>query len=615
MRKPGQLDDDERAIMAMVPQLSVQILSGSTNDDAVLDIVATRPVWFNAVDDRHRCGDALPLGSRMLSIVGAFDAMTSDTVYRRAISREAALAELYAGLGTQFDPKLVKDFVRLLEDQPEALSGRIARRWLRTLNDGQSHGGDIFAANGPGSMRPIGTTTPDRSPLKSSGMADCLLDHWLRHTREGVVFVDGGGIVKRYNERMERLCGVPAAATIDHLWTNKQFRLDDFRNLDDSSADIDGDLVRDTLHRGGVRTLNADLCVDQKCVPVEVTSSVVYDDSRRVGVMMVFKDRSEQQDMRETIETLNRRVTTDQLTGVANRAHFDTKLSELVTRKTKQKNPQPFTLIICDIDHFKRVNDVHGHPAGDEALVSFAGILQSHCRENDLVARYGGEEFLFLSDECDIATATRRAEQIRGHLERTPLPSLKNSPVTASFGVTQVQSGDTAESVLARADRALLKAKENGRNRVVQIGNGGVCNDVQRDSGSNWLAWLGYRPNKDTSVNIVTTVPIDLAIEKLRGFIADHSAEVLSVAENELAIRVHTRVRDAGRRTEDHRIALRVDLTLSELRPDGKSALRRTNAHVTVVPTRNRDRRGGTGKAAVDQVISSLRSYLMGELQ
>ena len=280
-----------------------------------------------------------------------------------------------------------------------------------------------------------------------------------------------------------------------------------------------------------------------------------------------------------------------------------------------------FSLIICDIDHFKRVNDVHGHPAGDEALINFASILSEHSREGDLVARYGGEEFLLLAANCDNATAANRAEVIRMALERTPLKGLGGEGVTSSFGVTEFQAGDTAETVLARADRALLKAKDNGRNRVIQLGSGKHVDFSDKSTSKRgWLSWLGGQESiRQDDVDILTPVPIDLAIEKLRGFIADHGAEIVQVTESQLSLKVNGSCTTGGRRRVDHRIALNVLLTLSESvtevdRDQSAHIPSQTKVHVHVTPVRNRNRRSRELKTCIDQLVLSLRSYLMGKI-
>ena len=105
-------------------------------------------------------------------------------------------------------------------------------------------------------------------------------------------------------------------------------------------------------------------------------------------------------------------------------------------------------------------------------LITFAALLRRHCRSGDLVARYGGEEFVMLCADCDNATATRRAEELRVEVAEFPMAALEGKCISASFGVTEVQSGDTPETMLRRADRALYQAKSNGRNTVVQLGSG-----------------------------------------------------------------------------------------------------------------------------------------------
>ena len=157
-------------------------------------------------------------------------------------------------------------------------------------------------------------------------------------------------------------------------------------------------------------------------------------------------------------------------------------------------------------------------------LVSFAALLQRCCRCGDLVARYGGEEFVMVCGDCDNATAAARAERIRIELANTIQPALNNSRLTASFGVTELQPGDTPESMFRRADRAVYKAKAMGRNTVVQLGCG--MSGESPEPISNWWSnfWLPGRPELLMEKKLVTGVPIEVVIEKLRGFVVDHDA-------------------------------------------------------------------------------------------
>jgi diguanylate cyclase (GGDEF)-like protein len=135
-------------------------------------------------------------------------------------------------------------------------------------------------------------------------------------------------------------------------------------------------------------------------------------------------------------------ATKDPLTRVANRAEFNRVHAMFVAAHLERE--LPCSLIICDIDHFKQVNDNFGHPAGDEVLKSFARLLKSSCRPGDLAARYGGEEFVMLCADCNASTAARRAEEIRKLLTQIAHPALDSKRITASFGVTEIQRGKTA---------------------------------------------------------------------------------------------------------------------------------------------------------------------------
>jgi diguanylate cyclase (GGDEF)-like protein len=152
----------------------------------------------------------------------------------------------------------------------------------------------------------------------------------------------------------------------------------------------------------------------------------------------------------------------DVLTGLLNRRGFDERLEVELARATRSE--RPFALIICDVDHFKTVNDRLGHPAGDAVLLRIAGILGGVGRRGDAVARLGGEEFVFIVPDADADMAFELAERARVALERSFAD--EPIPLTASFGTVAFPlDGTTPESLLATADRALYAAKRGGRNR------------------------------------------------------------------------------------------------------------------------------------------------------
>ena len=123
-------------------------------------------------------------------------------------------------------------------------------------------------------------------------------------------------------------------------------------------------------------------------------------------------------------------------------------------------------LLVVDLDHFKRVNDTYGHPAGDAVLKALASILTQGVRESDIICRYGGEEFLILLPVTDAAAALALAERVRASVDAVP-DTPERPACTTSIGVACVQAGDTSfDALIGRADAALYRAKAGGRNRV-----------------------------------------------------------------------------------------------------------------------------------------------------
>ena len=168
----------------------------------------------------------------------------------------------------------------------------------------------------------------------------------------------------------------------------------------------------------------------------------------------------------ERTSELTRIATTDSLTGIANRRHFIERARHELDRATRYR--QPLAILLLDIDHFKQVNDSFGHPAGDKLLQVVAQACQSSARHVDLAGRLGGEEFALLMPETGAIAAHLAAERLRRAIAAiAPAQSGVLRQITASFGVATLAAGDTSlDTLLARADAALYRAKNGGRNRV-----------------------------------------------------------------------------------------------------------------------------------------------------
>jgi diguanylate cyclase (GGDEF)-like protein len=165
-------------------------------------------------------------------------------------------------------------------------------------------------------------------------------------------------------------------------------------------------------------------------------------------------------------EEIHRLAITDGLTGVANKRAFVEFLERELARA--KRHQRPLSLVMLDIDHFKKFNDDYGHLAGDHVLRNVASALREHTGPDELLARYGGEEFAIVLPESDIASAASRCERLRKAVESLVMQWEDHSiGGTISLGASAAEKDDDVASLLARADARLYEAKRRGRNRAV----------------------------------------------------------------------------------------------------------------------------------------------------
>ena len=175
--------------------------------------------------------------------------------------------------------------------------------------------------------------------------------------------------------------------------------------------------------------------------------------------------KQETLNLRKLLTEQEARGLEDPLTGLSNRRAYQKRIEEELSRFDRYQTP--LALLVCDLDHFKRINDTHGHLAGDRVLRVVAQLLMRMTRKSDFVGRYGGEEFVVLLPNTGMDTARSVAEKLRGKLESLPFESGgRKIPITMSVGLALARPGDNPDSLFKRADDLLYQAKRNGRNRV-----------------------------------------------------------------------------------------------------------------------------------------------------
>ena len=363
--------------------------------------------------------------------------------------------------------------------------------------------------------------------------------------REGVIFVDRQYEVGAWSQAVESMIGRKQDSAIGQTISPQLLNLHDVQG-----NRIPGDQcpVKACLQSGKIRSGDYHVIGPSgREVKVELTATPVIDQQNVVlGSVVLLHDASVQLDLQKQLRDLYETSVMDPLTQVANRGEFERVLGDTI-RACKSAGTFNACLIICDIDFFKSINDNYNHHVGDQALVAFAKQLQQFVRSQDLVCRYGGEEFVILCAQCDVESAIERAEEIRKSLEVTPLPMLDGKCITASFGVSQLRATDTATDFFVRADSALLKAKELGRNRVVAATKptGKVLEEVEGGSlsGVDWK--LDVSRSKALVVEeFVTQTPISVLVEKLRGFIVESDADIRQVESDFASIEVEIEDQD-----------------------------------------------------------------------
>jgi len=182
-------------------------------------------------------------------------------------------------------------------------------------------------------------------------------------------------------------------------------------------------------------------------------------------IVVVSRDITEQKRLEADLREM---AATDILTGLPNRRHFLAQLDQEIARVTRIEEHKASVLMI-DVDHFKRVNDNHGHTTGDHVLRHISGLMRQTLRRVDTLGRIGGEEFAVILPGAELSAAQGFAERVRKKIADSPaLYDNQPIPLAISVGVTEISPGDaSADKVLMRADRALYRAKEGGRNQVV----------------------------------------------------------------------------------------------------------------------------------------------------
>lgn len=601
LSKPNRLSNDEIVRLSQHREIGVDILTNCCTCNRVLEAIRYAGVRF----DGQNChlpmkGTDMPLEARMIAIVDAFDAMTVDRATTPGMPRDKAIRELYEYAGKQFDPEMVQQFVDVLSQPQDALSSQVASRWLSELSTDTTRLPWQFDEKTP-------SQKPDRAQHVHALFEQKLLDSMY----DGVVFVDAQSKILLWSKGTERMTGVSSSAAISRIFAPNLLDMcnEGSQRIPEHVCPVAKCIRTNTQIRQRLFILGRQgehVAIDLHAIPVQGVDGTIE------GATVLLHDAQPEASLQEKCQALHAEVTRDPLTKVANRAEFDRMQALFI--ETHQQAGHPCSLIMSDIDHFKSINDTYGHQAGDEAIIALANLLSTMCRSGDIVARYGGEEFAILCADCGNDDAASRAEQIRRKLSETPMACLGNKSLTASFGVTELHAGDTCETMLRRADQALLMAKDRGRNQVVQLG-GGIEKEQPKTRWWNF-GYLRSKPVIETT--LTTAVPIDVAIEKLKGFVSDHQARIISTREESVELEVSSESIAHNRRKGDRHLTFRVEMNFGEQHIQRTNNLgmaagqyAQTRIELVVRPKSSRGRRQADAVDRARLVLQSIKAYLM----
>jgi diguanylate cyclase (GGDEF)-like protein len=270
---------------------------------------------------------------------------------------------------------------------------------------------------------------------------------------EGVVVIDATGKIVLVSEPMAAIFGMSRGQIMD-------LTPDQLVETIGAAIDVQPELVRE-----GRLLPSPDMpLVGEEFEIVRPSRSVIRWVARWVSEpepaqILVATDITAQVDLTSAYQRL---AMTDGLTGLANRRYAEQTMRREVARS--QRYGSHTALAILDVDHFKRINDNHGHATGDEVLISVARTVSGSVRESDFAARWGGEEFLLLMPNTDLAGGTICCERVRSAVAGSV--ACGGKPVTVSIGLVVHKVGEAVDATLARADTKLYEAKHGGRNRL-----------------------------------------------------------------------------------------------------------------------------------------------------
>lgn len=289
-------------------------------------------------------------------------------------------------------------------------------------------------------------------------------EHFCKAMLDAYFLLDANGRILKTN---------PAAALLTGMSSKQLLRassLDEVLKMDIAGRALSASKILENLAPTRIDDIKGSTAVGSDLF-ITIGYFPFIEDDKIIGGFILVRDVTAETQLQGKYKDKAAKSVTDQLTGLFNRAHFEEYMrveEGRIVSLPPNSDHSNLSIIMGDIDHFKKINDKYGHPAGDFVIKTVAQILTKSFRKTDVVCRYGGEEFLIILPASDLMGAKVAADKARSAIENTKFEFGGNIiPVTISLGVAQLLVGqESSKETIARADAALYHSKQNGRNQV-----------------------------------------------------------------------------------------------------------------------------------------------------
>ncbi|MCA9075493.1 MAG: diguanylate cyclase [Planctomycetaceae bacterium] len=558
--KPGKLSAEEAELMSLHYNIGADLLQACRVDKEVVQIVLDSHAYYDAhIDASQRTGADIHLGARILAVADAYDSLTHDQVFRIRKSHGDAMNILHGDAGTKFDGNVVAALDRWVEKDG----------WAYIKGEGQA--ADDVESSAPQNIE---------ASLEAGSLCHIFSYLYiLESLYDGFYVLDSDLRFAVWSSGAEKLLGRICSQVLGTPWSSRLFSYSDNtgKRLTDRECPVQE--VMETC-QPACRTLNVQqrggswIEAELQCFPL-----IDYE-GKLLGVAEIFRDISRSKRNAPQFRELKLAASRDALTGVSNRGELEKHLKRMLAEYSKGETDM-FSVIFLDIDHFKAINDTHGHGVGDRVLIAVARLMQSELYSGELVARYGGEEFVVLCPSTDIDSAMRKAERLRSSLAETSIGDSVRLKVTASLGVSQIDASDSMETLLHRADTALYNAKEGGRNRICKI-MAGDCHDPDQEP-------VEEKPKKGSEFvfesHFTTCMVASMGVYKVSGFVNELDAELKEATAERVVMQIGQPGFFKGWGNHEKKQPVNVMLSFGEPEQQStKAASRRVLVTVNVTP-------------------------------